>query len=554
MLLNLDIETKTIGAKELFHALHLALEPNQKIAVIGRNGVGKTTLFQILVGKDTDYTGSLQLKRGTRLISTVQEHHALGQQSAVEYILHNLPEYRQLKHIIDTYPDTMGESVKKIQTYSEALERFSNLGYYQAEESIIRSLGSYQISETMAQNPMAYLSGGQKRLVELVRIEHADADIVLIDEPTNHMDYAAKHDFIEWLQTTQQTTVVVTHDRDVLQHVDAVIELKDGSAYTFKGNYAAYLTQNVTATRGQLNDYQAALRTLETLHKKILWARARKPSWHGTADQRNPFEVMERRLQKEYDAVKQANPRPSFWIDRESAEGLTKQVSDSYEKFKTKNIRIQNMPANSRNRELISIDDLSLGYQGRPLFAPIQFRLQSGERLRVVGRNGVGKTTLVNAILAASKQMDVPTLLQGTIACATRLRVSVYEQEVQATLLDLPLSTAIEYIYDDAGLPVTDQMIKGLMSDYLFDPYQDGQLRVEQLSGGQKARLQIIRLLARKPELLILDEPTNHLDLPSIEELEEALAGYPGAILYITHDSYFAKRLGGAELVLEPTL
>ena len=128
MLLNLEIETKTIGAKELFHNLRLTVEPDQKVGIIGRNGAGKTTLFTILNGKDTDYSGSMQLKHGTRLASTAQEHHDVEQEAVLDYILHNLPEYSRLKHVIDTYPETMGNDVKKIQAYSNALERFSDLG------------------------------------------------------------------------------------------------------------------------------------------------------------------------------------------------------------------------------------------------------------------------------------------------------------------------------------------------------------------------------------------------------------------------------------------
>ena len=417
-------------------------------------------------------------------------------------------------------------------------------------ESVLHSLNDFQITETMACGPMANLSGGQKRFVELVRIEHANADIALFDEPTNHMDYAAKADFIEWLNTSKQAVLVITHDRDVLQRVDAIIEIKDGHARIFKGNYEAYLQQNATLTSTHLHDYQVALKTLENLHKRILWARARKPSWHGTADQCNPFEVMERRLQKEYDEVKQANPKPSFWIDRESAEGLTKKVGDSYAKFKTKNIHIHKTQADKHASELLAIENVSLGYDGQSLFRPLNFRLQSGERLRLVGRNGAGKTTLVRAIIAASKQTDISTLLQGKIACGSKLRLSVYEQELQPELLQFTLAKAIEHIYRDTNLQVSDEAVKRMMSDYLFDPYQDGNLRVEQLSGGQKARLQIIRMLANNPNLLILDEPTNHLDLPSIEELEDAIAHYHGAVLYITHDSYFAKNIGGSQVVL----
>lgn len=550
--LTVNIETKTIANKQLFHNLHFAVGAGEKVAVIGRNGVGKTTLFRLLAGQDTDYTGVVRLGRGCRLVSTAQEHHAVGQQIVIEYILHNLPEYTALKHIIDTYPDTMGDNLQRIETYANALERFGELGYYQIEEAVGRSLEHYQITAAMAKAPMAQLSGGQKRFVELVRIEHADADIALIDEPTNHMDYLAKAAFVNWLKAAPQTVLVITHDRDVLKWVDKIIELKDGKAFVFKGNYEAYLRQNASDTAAQVQDYQVSLQTLENLHKQIMWARARKPSWHGSGNQRNPFLVMERRLQKQYDAIKSATAKPSFWIDRESAEELNKKVSDNYQKFKAKNIRIHQTSADTHASELLNVTNISLGYHAQPLFQPLTFRLQHGDRWRLHGRNGAGKTTLVRAIVAAAQAAPIPTLLSGSIVCGNKLRLSVYEQELDSLPLDTTLAVAIEHIYDSLSLPYSDETVKRVMGDYLFEPQQDGRLTIDQLSGGQKARLQIIKLLASNPNLLILDEPTNHLDLPSIEELEDALLNYHGAIVYVTHDSYFAAKLGGEQLLLEP--
>lgn len=552
MFLTITIHTKTIGTKELFRNLQLSIEPHSKIAIIGRNGVGKTTLFNIIAGLDNDYDGSLQKQRGMRIISTAQEHHHVGDSSVLEYILQDIPEYNHLKYIIDTYPAIMGDDMKRIDIYTNALEKFNDLGYFHIEERVLANLSSFGIAGALAYGTLGKLSGGQKRFVELVRIEFANADMALIDEPTNHMDTAAKASFISWLESTQNTVVVITHDRDVLQQVDTIIELKDGNAHVFKGNYTAYLEQNMLTTSSDLHDYQVAVKTLGTLHKKIVWARTRKPLWHGTADQRNPFEVMERRLQKEYDEVQRANPRPSFWLDQESVKDLPEKLSTQYEKFKARNIRIHsNTTIGDHSHELLALDGVVLGYDGRPLFEPIDFEMKTGERLRLVGQNGAGKTTLVKAIMDTSNAEEARTIMQGTIKPSSRLRVGVYEQEIGQALLDLTLGRAIEHIYEENGTFIDDQRRKQILSNYLFDPHVDARLRVRQLSGGQKARLQIIRMLANNPTMLILDEPTNHLDLPSIEELETTLEAYQGAILYVTHDSYFANKLGGVEAQLK---
>lgn len=548
MLLTVDIENKSMGNKQLFHGLQFTVEAEEKVAVIGRNGIGKTTLFRMLDGEDHDFSGSIQHRRGMRMVSTAQEHHAVGNQIVLEYILSNLPDYAKLKDIIDTYPETMGEDLQKIEAYSNALEHFSSLGYYTIEDDILQSLAEYQITTAMATSPLSQLSGGQKRFVELVRIEHSDSDLALIDEPTNHMDFVAKNSFIEWLKAVKHTVVLISHDRDVLKFVDKIIEIKDGKAYIFKGNYEAYLKQNATSTTTKMHDYEIGLRTLENLHKQIQSVRAKKASTGKTP---NPFIPLERRLLKERAELEASLEKPNFWIDRESAENLQKKSSENYEKYKAKNIRIHKTSAAEGARELLRVENLQLGYDTKPLFTPVNFNLQHADRLQLVGRNGVGKTTLVRAITEASQGKRAKTWRAGSIFCDTKLRLSIYEQEINPQLLKVTLFNAIEHIYRQFNMPITEELIKRTMGDYLFNPYEDGALLVENLSGGQKARLQIIKMLASNPNLLILDEPTNHLDLPSIEELENALAHYHGAILYISHDSYFAKNMGGDQITLQ---
>ncbi len=299
-----------------------------------------------------------------------------------------------------------------------------------------------------------------------------------------------------------------------------------------------------------MHDFEIGKRTLVNLEKQIGWARARKPSWHGTADQKNPFVVMERRLTKQADELRDKLVKPSFWIDQESAAELKKDAGENYAKYKAKNIRIDRAGAKEQSRELMRIEGLQLGYGERSLFQPLDCRLQYGERLRLIGRNGAGKTTLIRAIVEATAGRRTETWRAGSIFCDPKTRLSLYEQEINPALLEMTLTQAIERILDDLNQPISTERVMRLMGDYLFDPYQDGQLPVGQLSGGQKARLQIIRLMAAKPNLLILDEPTNHLDLPSIEELENALRAYHGAVLYVSHDSFFARTIGGAELNL----
>ena len=549
MLLSAAIDKKVMGSKELFSGLLINIEANEKVAIIGRNGVGKTTLFRMLSDVDTDFEGEVTKKRGARIVTTAQEHHDVGEQTVLDYVLSQLPDYARLKHIIETYPDTMSDDLKKIETYSNALEHFSQLGYYTIDTDILLSLDAYQLSEEKALAPMKQLSGGQKRFVELVRVEHSDADLALIDEPTNHMDYVAKQAFIDWLKAVKHSVVVISHDRDVLQEVDRIIEIKDGRAQVFKGNYKAYLKQNAVSTTTKMHDFEVTERQIVNLKAKVIQFRRLKEKARNI-DTIKQFKRREMQAAAELAELEKIE-KPSFWIDQESANKLKKSATDNYEKYKAKNIVIRANKQNEHTRELLAIEDLALSYTDSLLFRPISFRLEHGQRLQLIGRNGAGKTTLVRAIIDAANGKRTATWQAGSIFTDSKLRLSVYEQEANAELLDMPLNEAIEHIYRSQQLAITDEKVMQIMSDYLFNPYEDAGLIVKNLSGGQKARLQIIKMLANNPNLLILDEPTNHLDLPSIEELENTLKTYTGALLYISHDSYFANNIGGENITLQ---
>jgi ATPase subunit of ABC transporter with duplicated ATPase domains len=388
------------------------------------------------------------------------------------------------------------------------------------------------------------LSGGQKRFVELVKIAHANADLALIDEPTNHMDFVAKDAFIKWLDSVSGITVlVITHDRDVLKIVDRIIDIRDGQAYSYKGNYDAYLKQNSTSTVSAIQSYEIAQATIENLKKQILYARRMKPSASAGGGKKNPFMVMEERLTRELKKLEAANPKPNFWIDRESISQMHSKTAASYDKYKAKNIRIGTVDTSNTGAQLpiIDVHDLSLGYD-TPIFNGVSFQLPEGGRIRLHGRNGAGKTTLIKSIVAtANGTKSDATSYAGYIDIRAKLTIGMYEQEIADKYFDLPLELALERLYLDQGFSISDQRIRQLMGDYLFDPIGDGRIPLNTLSGGQKARFQIIAMLSNSPQLLILDEPTNHLDLPSIEELENALHKYKGAIIFVSHDGYFVN-------------
>jgi len=537
MIADITITEKSYGPKSLMSGVRFSVSDREKIGIIGRNGVGKSTLFGILSGKDADYTGHVLYKKGTVVAATLQEHHDVGDVSVLQYVLAGLPEYSDLSNIIETYPETMGNDMRKISAYTDALQRFDDKGFYQIEEQIVRELDNFQLSG-IAHQQFATLSGGQKRLVEVVKIMHSDSHLALLDEPTNHMDYIAKAQFIDWVRDAREAMLIITHDRDVLREVDRIIEIKDGGSASFKGNYDTYLKQNAVSTGSQMNDFEMVEKRIANLKVKVLdYQRLKEKSRNPATIQK--FKRLEGSSRSEL-AELQAIEKPTFWIDKTSAENLNYKVAAQYQKFKAKNVRITLKSDESRSKHvLVNAHNLSLGYD-KPLFEDVSIDLREGEATELRGRNGAGKTTLIKAILGDTSIAHYG----GDITLDPQVRIGIYQQEVSKNYFDLTLEDAIERVYLDQGISIPNTKVRSLMSDYLFTG-EDGKVPVRHLSGGQKARIQLIAMLANNPGLLILDEPTNHLDLPSIEELETALTRYSGAILYVSHDGYFRDTIGG---------
>lgn len=535
--LDVVITEKSFGNKSLMKDVKFTVGAKEKVGVVGRNGAGKSTLFGILAGTDKDYSGDVIFRRGSVVTKTAQEHIGLKDVPVLGYILNGLPEYEKLQHIINTYPETMGDDIKKIEEFSQALDKFNTLGYYHIEDKVKEEMKAFQLEDAI-DKAMSQLSGGQKRLVEVIKVMHANADLALIDEPTNHMDYVAKEQFVSWMKTAPEAMLVITHDRDVLEHVDRIVELKDGVMHTYNGNYDAYLKQNATKTATGMSDFEQIEKRIKNLETKVLdYQRLKEKSRNPSTIQK--FKRLEQQSREELNELKQME-KPSFWIDRSSVDALDYKSADRYQKFKAKNIKMNVKENDSRSTHLLArVDDLTLAYGDKTVVEEVSFILNERERLEIRGRNGAGKSSVIKALLGSE---GAPQVVRGELFLDKQVRIGLYHQEIHETYINLPLDEAIEKMYLDRDLAISDTKIRNLLSDYLFTE-GDRKTPLSRLSGGQKARFQIISMLASEPQLLILDEPTNHLDLPSIEELENALSKYTGAVLFVSHDSYFRKSL-----------
>jgi ATP-binding cassette subfamily F protein 3 len=540
MLLEVKNLSKSIGAKNLFAGLNFSVTAGEKIALIGRNGHGKTTLLKILSGEEHETDGKISLRKGTRITLTKQEHNLDSAQSPLEYILESVPHYHEYKNILDAYEQ--GEHTN-IQQYLTTLEYFTQHRYFHVEDAILSTLADFNISNEAARQPLSHLSGGEKRYVEMTRMMFSRSDLLLIDEPTNHMDYKGKDRFIAWMKSVPQTVVVVSHDRDVLKHVSKIIELKDQKIDIYKGNYDHYIDQNTNTTLSSVKQYTDQLNRLREAKKKVDWGlkmRATSKQWKIRYDH----------WLRDYEKMKAETVKPSFWIDQNSVEELDQKVADSYQKFKERNIKISVASGVERGMELIKVRNLALGYD-EPVFSELSFSMKNSDRVFLKGKNGAGKSTLVRTIMAlAHARAPQAIQLDGEVVIGKKLRIGEYQQEISRHYLQLPLEEAIYESYREKKIDIAERQVKSLLAQYLFDPIIDARQPIAQLSGGQKARFQLIKMFVGEPNLLILDEPTNHLDLPSIEELENALARYTGGIIYISHDTYFIKKMGGAVVQL----
>ncbi len=553
MILSVEITEKTFGNKQLLQNVKFSIDEGEKVGLIGRNGIGKSTLFGILLGRDQDFSGEVIFRKGSVIASTQQEYSSVGEQTVLDFILNDLPEYAHLSKLLRELPEKMGENMALIEKYTDALNRFQEKNFHFIEDKIKAELRDFGLGG-FENRQMKTLSGGQKRLVDTIKIIHSKADLALVDEPTNFMDSHAKNRFLNWMKNSHEAVLVITHDRDVLSKVDRIIEIRDGKTYIFKGNYDEYLRANMFSTTNQIQDFESIQRRIANLKDKVReYQRMKEKARDPSTIQR--FKRLENKSREELANLEEIE-KPSFWIDQSNVENLGFKAAKSYQKFKAKNVQIGIKNEETRSvRSLVRAENLALGYGSledalenkngaKILFENVNFNLKVGGIVEIFGRNGVGKTSLIKTIFGAENEKaeiyDGKTFLDETA------RVGIYSQEISSDFFEMNLKDAIEKIYLDQNISITEEKIYRILHQYLFST-EDFETPIRELSGGQKARFQLIKMLSNEPQILILDEPTSHLDLPSIEELERALKNYSGAIIFVSHDDYFRKVMKSTE-------
>ena len=553
MILSVEITEKSFGNKQLLQNIKFSIDEGEKVGLIGRNGIGKSTLFSILLGRDQDFSGEVIFRKGSVVASTQQEYSSVGEQTVLDFILNDLPEYAHLSKLLRELPEKMGENMTLIEKYTDALNRFQEKNFHFIEDKIKAELRDFGLGG-FENRQIKTLSGGQKRLVDTIKIIHSKADLALVDEPTNFMDSHAKNRFLSWMKNSHEAVLVITHDRDVLSKVDRIIEIRDGKTYIFKGNYDDYLQANMFSTTNQIQDFESIQRRIANLKDKVReYQRMKEKARDPSTIQR--FKRLENKSREELANLEEIE-KPSFWIDQANVENLGFKAAKSYQKFKAKNVKIGIKNEETRSvRSLVRAENLALGYGSledalenkngaKILFENVNFDLKVGGILEIFGRNGVGKTSLIKTIFGAENEKA--EIYDGKIFLDETARIGIYSQEISSDFFEMNLKDAIEKIYLDQNISITEEKIYRILHQYLFSA-EDFETPIRELSGGQKARFQLIKMLSNKPQILILDEPTSHLDLPSIEELERALKNYSGAIIFVSHDNYFRKVMKSTE-------
>jgi ATP-binding cassette subfamily F protein 3 len=492
---------KSYGPQDVFGGISLEVPHGAKIALVGPNGSGKTTLLHLLAGLEKPTTGTIHRAKSLRISYLPQQADFSSAGTLWEAMLEvfadlkaQAAELRRLEAAM-AHPATGEEA---LQQYGPALEAFDLAGGYTYEQRIGQVLSGLGFGKEDFHRPVAQLSGGQKTRALLAHLLLEGPDLLLLDEPTNHLDLAG----IEWLESYLKTwkgaVIVVSHDRAFLDTVvEQVWEVAWGRLERYRGGYSAYVVQKADRALLQQAEYgrqqQFIARTEDFIRRNIAGQRTREAQ-----GRRKRLERMERiERPQEY--------RP-----------LSLDLGDA-----------------ARSGDLVlGLYDLAAGYDpAAPLFTAHEFELRRGRRVALLGPNGSGKTTLVRTILS-----EIPPLA-GRVRVGASVQLGYFAQGH----VDLdPEKTALETILDAAGL--TTSQARNLLGRYRFSG-DDAFKRVGTLSGGEQARVALAVLTLQGANVLILDEPTNHLDIPSQEVLQEALAGFGGTLLIVTHDRYLIRKL-----------
>lgn len=486
---------KSFGDRWLFRNISFGISKGDKVALIGTNGTGKTTFLNILTGKIPADEGEVSIRKDIR-VGYLDQSPAFDESLPVLEVIFS--SNNPVAQVVKRYEHAIENDLH--DELAEVMEDMDKLNAWDFEYRTKEVLGRLGIHHT--DNAYGTLSGGQRKRVALAKVLLEDPDLLILDEPTNHLDLDTVEWLEEYLNTSNTTLLVVTHDRYFLDTVcNQMLELDHGSAYTYKGNYSYFLEK-----KAEREELEAATidKARNLMRKELDWIR-RQPKARGTkAKYRvDAFEELkEKASQKKFDVQMELNVRTS-----------------------------------RLGSKIIELENISKGFGDRQLIKNFEYTFRRGDRIGVVGKNGMGKSTLLNMI-TGELQPD-----KGQISTGETVQFGYYKQtdlvfNENQRVIDIVKDVA-EVVQLGTGETVT---VGVLLQAFLFSPSKQYDF-ISKLSGGERRRLQLLLILIKQPNFLILDEPTNDLDIDSLNVLEEFLLNFPGCLMIVSHDRYFLDRL-----------
>ena len=512
MLFRLSEVHKSYGIQDVLRGTSLQVNPGEHVGLVGRNGAGKSTIFRLVRGEESADRGDVVRARGVRLGLLDQHVHFKPGSTVHESALAAFGRLQQIEHEMHELEHRMAEAgddlEKVLERYSDLQHEFEHEGgfeYAARAEAILQGLG---FDREMWSLETEKLSGGQQNRLGLACLLLAQPDVLLLDEPTNHLDVNAVEWLEEFLQGYEAAYVIVSHDRYFLDRCcRRIIELENGRAASYTGNYSDYLVEREERREAQQRAYdnqqQLIAKTEEFIRRNLAGQKTKQAK-----SRRKMLEKLER-----LDAVRRDQSSGDFRLQAIERTG----------------------------NHVLTVTDLAVGYPEKHLAGDISFILRRGECLGIIGPNGSGKTTFLKTILN-----KLPPLA-GELRWGTKVQIGYYAQQLD----DLDdRNEIIMELRRVAPSSATAGELRSFLAKFLFTG-EDVYKHVRDLSGGEKGRLALAKLIYSRVNVLVLDEPTNHLDIPSREALEEALSAYEGTIVTISHDRYFLDRVATQILALD---
>ncbi|MDD6037959.1 MAG: ABC-F family ATP-binding cassette domain-containing protein [bacterium] len=507
MILSCQNVSKAFGTEEILKNVSFHVEEHERVAIVGINGAGKSTLLKIIVNSISADEGEVTIAKNTSIGYLAQYQDVSSEHSIYEEVLLAKEDIIAMEASIREYEEQMklcaGEELNALmEKYHSLLHIFEEQGGYFYKSEIVGVLKGLGFAESEFDRSCASLSGGQKTRLSLAKLLVKKPDILLLDEPTNHLDLNSIVWLEEFLRNYKGTVILVSHDRYFLDRiVTKVVEVFMHQAYTYAGNYSEFSKLKAKMREAQMRQYLNQQR--EIAHQEEVITKLRSFNREKS--------------------IKRAESRQKA-LDKIAL--IEKPVEEDTE------IRMTLEPNIVSGKDVLSVDRLAKAFPGTELFSDISFEIKRGERVALIGNNGTGKTTMLKIITGMLAQ-DA-----GTIRIGTNVHIGYYDQEQQLLCEDKTLFDELLDAYSN----LNQTQIRNVLAAFLFTG-EDAFKRVMDLSGGERGRLSLAKLMLSEANFLILDEPTNHLDMASKEILEQALKEYTGTVFFVSHDRYFINQV-----------